>query len=487
VTGAVAAGHPQTVEAAAHVLREGGNAFDAIVAAGFAASLAEPGFTSLGGGGFLLAHPVDDSPLLLDFFVDTPGLGAPGGDLEPHFFPVTVRFPASEQVFNAGLGSVAVPGVLAGLLRAHERLGRLPLAEVVAPAVGLARNGVVVSELQSYVLGLLLPILSLTDDGRRLYAPGGRAPAPGDRLHNPELADLLERLPDDRGRRFYEGAVAMRVEADMTAGRGLLSAEDLTGYRVLEREPLAFDYRGHRLLTNPAPSQGGSLVAFGLGMLADAELPRLDRSGAEHRVALAEVLVAMEARKLAGGPSFSRGTTHASVADAEGNVASMTTSNGEGSGYVAPGTGIMLNNMLGEDDLHPDGFHASPPGQRVASMMSPCVVRGEQGVRLVLGSGGSKRIRSAVLQVASDVVDFDTGVAEAVAAPRMHFDGELLQLEPGLDEAAIAALARRWPLNRWPERNLYFGGVHAVAPGAAAAGDPRRGGAAASGASTRAR
>jgi gamma-glutamyltranspeptidase/glutathione hydrolase len=176
---------------------------------------------------------------------------------------------------------------------------------------------------------------------------------------------------------------------------------------------------------------------------------------------------------------FSRGTTHASVADAHGNVASMTTSNGEGSGYIVPGAGIMLNNMLGEDDLHPDGFHSSPPGQRVASMMSPSLVEDEAGPDLVLGSGGSKRIRTAVLQVAQRSVDFGTPLPQAVAAPRMHWDGALLQVEPGLAEATLAALRHRWPVNLWPEPNLYFGGVHAVAPRRGqAAGDARRGGAA---------
>lgn len=480
MNGVVATGHAVVSDAAAHLLREGGNAFDAIVAAGFAASVAEPGFTSLGGGGFLLARTREGEEILFDFFVDTPGRGAGSARLEPHFFPVTVRFPASDQVFNAGLGSAAVPGVLAGLLHVHERLGRRPLRQVLAPAVALARGGVVVSAFQAYVLGLLLPIFSLSEDGRRLYAPGGRAPAAGERLRNPELADLLEGLADDRGRRFYEGAAACRVAADMRAGQGLLTEEDLASYTVVERPPLAVEYRDHRLLTNPPPSLGGSLVALGLALLAEHDLARLGADSPAHAEALGAALVEMERRRAAGELRvFSRGTTHASVADAEGNVASMTTSNGEGSGYVVPGTGVMLNNMLGEDDLHPEGFHAGPPGQRVASMMAPSLVSGAEGVRLVLGSGGSKRIRTAILQAVSRAIDFDAAAAEAVEAPRMHWDGERLQVEPGLPDAALEALRRRWPVNLWPERSLYFGGVHAVAPSRGeAAGDPRRGGAA---------
>jgi gamma-glutamyltranspeptidase/glutathione hydrolase len=174
-----------------------------------------------------------------------------------------------------------------------------------------------------------------------------------------------------------------------------------------------------------------------------------------------------------------KGTTHVSVADADGNVASMTTSNGEGSGDVIPGTGVLLNNMLGEDDLHPDGFHAATPGARVASMMAPSLVLDADGdVRLALGSGGSKRIRTAIAHVIAAFVDHgaDVDLQEAVDSPRLHWDGEVVHAEPGLEADVLAALRARWPLNEWPARNLYFGGVHAVAPGRAAAGDPRRSG-----------
>ena len=166
-----------------------------------------------------------------------------------------------------------------------------------------------------------------------------------------------------------------------------------------------------------------------------------------------------------------------SVCDAEGNVASLTTSNGEGSGYMVPGTGIMLNNMMGEDDLHPDGFHASPPGERVSSMMSPSLLlRGGQ-VRLVLGSGGSKRIRTVLFQVLSHVIDFDLGVREVVDAPRLHWDGETVHVEPGFSPDFLEALDARWPVNRWSRPDVYFGGVNAASPDGWAAGDPRRGGA----------
>jgi len=165
------------------------------------------------------------------------------------------------------------------------------------------------------------------------------------------------------------------------------------------------------------------------------------------------------------------------VSDDEGNAASMTLSNGEGSGYVAPGTGIMLNNMLGEDDLHPEGFHASSPGGRVASMMSPSLVLRDGKLRLIVGSGGSKRIRTALLQVVTAALDFEMGIRDAVEASRLHWDGEHVQVEPGFPPASVEVLGDRWPVNAWEARNLYFGGVHAVDPASGtAAGDPRRDG-----------
>ncbi|HJR24214.1 MAG TPA: gamma-glutamyltransferase, partial [Acidimicrobiales bacterium] len=199
--------------------------------------------------------------------------------------------------------------------------------------------------------------------------------------------------------------------------------------------------------------------------------------------ALAEAMIATDDVRAAGavGAELARrrstgGTTHVSVRDGDGNVATMTSSNGEGSGWVVPGTGVIANNMLGEDDLFPGGFHTAPAGERVSSMMAPSLVVGPDGdVLLALGSGGSKRIRTALLQVLAGAVDQVRPLVDAVEAPRLHWDGEQLHAEPGWSEEALAALEARWPVTRWAARDLYFGGVHAVAPGAAA-GDRRRGG-----------
>lgn len=473
---AVSAGSPATASAAVEALRAGGNAFDAVVAAGFAAAVAEPGLCSLGGGGFLLAAPADGPEVLVDFFVDAPGRGRPPERLVPSLMPVTIRFPSADQVFYAGWGSVAAPGCLDGWLHVHRRFGRLPLPDVVAPARRLAVEGAVLTAEQAGIVRLLAEILTLTEEGRAIVAPRGRVLGVGDRLHNPGLADLLADVADGRVTGFADLADA--VETAVDRGGGALSAEDLRAYRVQEREPLHGTYRGADVATNPPPSFGGSLVLTGLGAL-DAG-PPLDGSPASY-ARLAEQLVAMSERR-APTPTSVRGTTHVSVADADGAVAAMTVSNGSCSGVYVPGTGIQLNNVMGEEDLHPDGFTATPPGVRIGSMMAPTVVVLDDGGRLALGSGGSERIRSALTCVLSGVLDRGLPLEEAVLAPRLHWDRTALQAEPGLPPEVLAGLGERWPVRAWAGRDFYFGGVQAVARAVdgrvTAAADDRRGGAA---------
>jgi len=496
----VATGHQLVSEAAAEVLRGGGNAFDAAVAAGFAGAVAEPCLTSLGGGGFLLARTAENrgaaQEIFFDFFVDTPGKGLAQLP-EPHFFPVTVHFGDSDQEFNIGLGSVAVPGTLKGLLHVHKRLGYMDLKDVLHPAIMLARSHQV-SDFQGKFMALLYPIMTQTQTGRSLYEQDGRYITTGDTLVNSQLAVFLESLAQDGGDGFYSGDIAQAINRDMLAGDGLLTAEDLAGYQVVERKPLKLRYGDGTFFTSPPPSFGGALIGLSLRVHNQVrgvhefgtpgyflqttaimqEVERLREQEAAQPDALSSYIHAEQLDQAVQTVRlFSRGTTHVSVADRYGNVASMTCSNGEGSGYFAPGTGIMLNNMMGEDDLHPQGFHSSPPGQRVGSMMAPSILVDDEGrVKLVIGSGGSKRIRTAIIQVLTQIIDYNRNLQEAVDAPRLYWDKEVLQMEPGLSDAVIAALQKKVPVNCWQEKSVYFGGVHAVIPGEGGAGDPRRGG-----------
>jgi gamma-glutamyltranspeptidase/glutathione hydrolase len=460
VLGVVAAGHPSTAEAAATVLREGGNAFDAAIAAGFASSVAEPCFTSPGGGGFLMARTAGGEEALFDFFVAVPGLGAAVPHDPARLEAVTVRFEAADQVFHVGPASVATPGCLAGYLQVHDRLGRVPLDRVVAPAVDLARAGVVVNVFVAEVVALLSATLSRTETGRSLFFVDGRPIAEGDLFRNPELGEFL--------RDVGQGGVTGFDPAGLGGG---ITTEDVDAYRVIEREPLRLGFRDATILTNPLPSLGGTLIAAAL-----EELARTDPlDGDDDPTRLVDALIAQYERRARLGPSHARGTTHVSVEDADGNVAAMTTSNGSCSGEFATGTGVQLNNMMGEEDLHPAGFGTLAAGTRISSMMSPTLVdRGGLGVT-ALGSGGSERIRSVLVQVIVNLVERGMTLRDAVEAPRMHWDGRSLQYEPGPDPALMRS---EWQPNPWTRRDLYFGGVHAVSAGRDAAGDPRRGGAA---------
>jgi gamma-glutamyltranspeptidase/glutathione hydrolase len=451
---AVAAGDRQTVEAAVAVLRAGGNAVDAALGAGFAAAVTEPGLTSLGGGGFLLWRRPGGPARLLDFFVDAPGHGLPQGELAPHFTPVTVVFSDAEQVFHAGYGSVAVPGVLNGYLAAHRRLGRLPLADIVAPARDRARHGAVLSPTQAEVLGLLRAILALTPAAERLYLRDGEPPRAGELFSNPQYADFLDLLGTVDPSGWADLAAAEEAIAGMRTHDGLLTYDDLKQYEVFDRPPHVVAYRGAQLTTNPPPSFGGSIVRSALARLNGDELEPSAR-------ALVEALHDATLDQKSGSAVSVKGTTHVSVIDSDGMVASMTTSNGSCSGVLVPETGVHLNNMMGESDLHPDGFHDAVPGTRVASMMAPSLLDLPDGSTVALGSGGSERIRSALLQTVTHLVA-GRSLADSVAAPRVHFDGTTAQLEPDVSSEVEADLAAFCPVNRWRQGSMYFGGVNAV-------------------------
>lgn len=372
------------------------------------------------------------------------------------------------------------------------------LADVIAPAKEIALSHRL-NKHMAHFLKLLYPIMTLTERGRGIYEPGGRYLVAGDNLKNIEMAEFLGQLSAEGAESFYFGEIAHQIDQEMKDGGGLLTAKDLAAYEVRERPPLATAYRDCLFLTVPEPSMGGTLVGLSLALLAAQPKKEYEWGSGEYLLDTVGLMKEVEELREKGVTSpgvlqqylqnetvmeestqrirlFSRGTTHVSVADNDGNCASMTCSNGEGAGYFAPGSGVMLNNMMGEDDLHPGGFHSSEPGERVFSMMSPSLLLKDGHVQLVIGSGGSKRIRIAVSQVLSQVVDFSRPLQQAVDAPRLYLDGDCLQLEPGFSESAVMAVKKQLPVNSWPDKDVYFGGVHAVIPGVEGAADQRRGG-----------
>jgi len=506
--GIAATGHAETSKAAVEILRAGGNAFDAAVGALCAACVAEPLLASLGGGGFLLARTGQGKAELYDFFCQTPGRRRNLAEVD--FFPIDANFGADLQEFHVGMGAIAVPGMVAGIFEVHRDLGHMPMADVVRPAIDLARAGVRVDSMQHYIVQILEAILTAD---RRVFSlfespsQKGELVKEGEVQGNPALADALEHLARCGEQLFYQGEWAQQLVRDSRERGGHLTPADLAGYRVERRRPLHFTYRGARCAINPPPSPGGCLIAFTLGLLADW-LPRTARWGdPDHVRALVRALRGATLARAATGIEsgdmerlldaeslarwrnevqwhslFSRGTTHISVADAEGNLASLSASNGEGNTYVLPGTGIILNNMLGEEDLNPSGFHRWLEGARLASMMSPLIAEAADGSLLALGSGGSNRIRSAIMQVLVNILDFDLPLAAAVRAPRLHLEKEKLSIEAGFGEEALHSLEEKINgIHTWPSRNLFFGGVHSVriTPDGEfeGAGDPRRDGA----------
>jgi gamma-glutamyltranspeptidase / glutathione hydrolase len=514
VRGVVAAGHPLTAEAGAQVLREGGNAVDAAVCAALASFAVESPLTGFGAGGFMMVHDGAGPPVLIDFFVAAPGKD--GAERSAELVPVPVYFDEETvQTFYVGPASCGVPGTAVGLERALRRFGSAPLADLTAPAARLAREGAPVNAEQAYILDILAPIHDRLAGTRELYAPDGRTLREGEVFRFAELAEALERFGAEGAEPFYRGEVAAALSEFVVKHGGALGAADLASYEAIERQPIRAPFRGAEVLTNPPPSSGGILIAFCLGLLE-----RLgESSGVEQLVAAMDVAnrsrgeefaealygeelatsflepggldLAAEAVRtgaILGGDGAGPGdllgsTTHISVLDGEGMCASVTCSNGSGSGVLVPGTGVILNNMLGEEDLNPLGFHLIVPGRRVPSMMAPTVVLREGEIELGLGSAGSNRIRSAILQTVVRALEEAMAADEAVRAPRLHFEGGIVQAEPGIDEQGLARLeARGLPVARRPAINLFFGGVQAVARDRTSGelsggGDPRRGGA----------
>jgi len=496
----IATGHEQTTLAAREVIDNGGNAADAAIAAGLAACIAEPLLCSLGGGGHALIQHERQAPQALDFFAQTPHKRRLG-DLD--FYPIIGNFGPDTQEFHVGMASIATPGVVAGLFALHERHGSLPMGELVQPAVRLGREGLRLNKVQAFTLAILEPIVRATDPGACVFGlTDKKAPLPveGAPLRNPELADFLVALGEEGPDLFYRGEAARQLAKESVEQGGHLRLEDLSGYQARWRRPLRWRYRDAVLWSTPPPAFGGMMLALACQRLAlhlgprggfgsPAHLQALCRAMAESEDLRAQLeqpgLMSSERALKAAFAGLTgqvhqvsrRGTTHISIDDGRGLAVALTLSNGEASGYVIPGTGIILNNMLGEEDLNRSGFHNWPTNRRLASMMAPTIIRrGEH--RYLLGSGGSNRIRTALAQVICNLIDFGMDLRSAVNAPRIHLERGHLSVESA---EAWPPEAQDWLMDNfrdaraWPERNLFFGGVHAAGPDSATA-DGRRGG-----------
>ncbi len=466
-------------------MRDGGNAVDSAVAAMLASFVAEPLLTGLGSGGYMLVAGQGQEPVLLDFIVEVPGRN--GVTERAPLRAVEVSFGDAVQSFHVGPSSAGIYGAPAGVFEANRRYGSVSLAELAARAIELAEQGVEVTSQQAYLFEILAPIITTGPECSASYFPRGRPPRVGEVLALPELAQGIALLAEEGPAPFYTGEVAAGVVALLESLGGVVSAEDLAAYEVVTRTPLEVPFRDRVVLTNPPPSAGGVLLAYALSLL-QREAPGASPEG---------LVAVMQAAQAERTPEFLSGldrpgfadcfmtnrlgsTTHISVLDSNGLACSVTCTNGEGSGVVVPGTGLHLNNMLGEEDLSPLGFFTHPPGRRLPSMMAPTLVLGPDGdPELVLGSAGSNRIRSALLQVILNAIDGGLDIEQAVKQSRLHFEQGVVYAEPGIELGGLEQAG--YEIARFRAPNLFFGGVQAVRKDGrsgrlSGAGDPRRGG-----------
>jgi gamma-glutamyltranspeptidase/glutathione hydrolase len=436
------------------VLEKGGSATDAAIAACFASCVCEVVMTGLLGGGHGMVWDArEERAHQLDFFTTVPGLGT-SSQIRPELVELDVLFGEELIRYEIGPQSCAVPGIPAGLHELWRRYGRLGWADLLAAAIRLSRDGVPMPPAHASCLKMLAPVLTL-DRGERLFAPGGHLLEAGEPLLQPGIADALELLADDP-RSLNSGALSRSLLALMGEQGGLVTSEDLASYSPLWREPTETPYAGTSFF-----SRGGlSGVPETLARLR----PLAGLSGRERVHAL---LTAFEED---GGGSH---TTNLVTVDEEGNACVLTTSLGLGSGDSLAEFDVHLNSMLGEKALVSGRL---TPGERVLSMTAPSVAVDERGLALAIGAAGGSRLRTALIQVASGILDERLAPAEAIGRPRFHPAGPVVNAEPGVNEEALAELdASGRQVRRWDSLHHYFGGVSAIGRGGPA-GDPRRSG-----------
>ena len=454
ISSGIAAGHPATAEAGLEILSEGGSAADAAVAASLASCVAETVMTGIAGGGHAIVFDAARRKTrLLDFFCAVPGVGLERE--RPELVELAVPFGAELVHYAIGIASCAVPGVPAGLGALWEAAGTMPWPRLVEPALRLAREGVVVPPAHASCLAMLAPVMTMRE-GERIYAPRGKLLEAGERMHQPGLARALELLADEGPASFGSGSLGREL-LDLMDGRGgLVTASDLRAYRPTWSDPVETSYAGARVAT-----RGGLAGIAG----ALARLPALSgATEAERALALCDALE---------GDTDPGETTNLTVVDPRGNACVVTTSLGLGSGDFLPGLDVHLNSMLGETDLLVGTLE---PGERMPSMMAPTLAFRDDELVLAAGAAGGTRLRSALVQVLGGVLDEGLAPQDAIDRPRLHPAADVVHLEPGFADEAVAALSGRARAVRvWPELHHFFGGVSALGTGGAGA-DPRRSG-----------
>lgn len=479
-------GHQDTLKAAADILDAGGNAVDAAIAAFVASWVAEPAMASAGGGAFATIKMAGQRPRCFDFFCATPRIKKDITDVS--IDPVDIDFGDAIERYYIGMGSIAIPGAVRGIFLLHRQFGSMPIRELLYPGSRLAKEGVVMNDFQHLDLNLLKDIFGKSDVGKDIYFHDGKIKPVGHSYGSSELADFIETLGIEGEDLFYRGEVARSIVEDSERMGGVIDQESLSSYKANEEMPLLTTAWGRTIATMGQPSLGGALLVYVLKSLDDSDPDHAFLSEdymhwlADHLASGKRAhespsqLIRQLGLNWPIGDSRQGSTSHFNVVDRHGNAVSLTMTIGEGSGYFVPGTGIHMNNMLGEPALLPDGIHSWLPGHRLHSLMAPTVVLDDaEQVDMVLGTGGAARIPFMLAQVLMHHYRDGQPLQAAIERPRLYHDGQVLQVEDALHWPAMTSMRT----NRWPASSLFFGGVHALARNGDrfdAVGDQRRDG-----------
>ena len=495
---AVATSSELAADAAKEVAAAGGNAVDCGLAAALVAINTEPGVCALGGSAFITVWGAGGAPVTIDGNVAVPGAGLAPDQRGQGAVSVTLDYGGGITTL-VGHGAVAIPGTLAAMEHAWKRYGRVPWRTIFSPTIRACRDGFPLSAACRYYLGYSADLIfNRSDDGyAALHRADGTLRDAGDTVIVPHLADSLEAIAENGAGIFYEGEIGAAIAGHCRNGNGMLTRDDLKGYRAIERAPLITDIGGWSIAGNPPPAVGGSVLAAMLLACSDlrgdswtkdalAQLVASQRACLDFRKRHLDLAadVADEAARLLESANSGRlltrwtsaSTVHTSAVDGDGTGCAITASSGYGSGEMPAGTGLWLNNCLGEIELNRRGLNAGPPGARLPSNMAPSVARCGDAV-LAVGSPGADRITTAMQQFLINHFLFRMPLREAISHPRVHVDtsGAMVRLmaEPGLDLPDIDL-----PVTVFPEIVMYFGGVSAAVhdpdSGLDAAADPRR-------------
>ena len=503
--GMVATKDVHATRAGVQMLEMGGNAVDAAVAACFAIGVVEPMSSGIGGGGYLV-YQVDDRGGVVGFPMKGP-LAAKPDMYELSGEAAVGNFGWAGVVNDENLDgprSIAVPGAVAGLCEAHRLLGKLPLKEVIAPAVSLARDGHSPGWHNMYALGLMASRLFDFDELRNVFMPGGKLPT-GDLtspalLRQPDLADVLEAIGREGPSAFYSGDVARALTSDIQANGGIVSEKDLAEYRPFVWDSgLEFGYRGHTVRVPPFAC-AGTTSAMTLRLLDGFDVSSMGHNSPDalhayiygarlayvdrftymadpafvnapwkglvsdgytelrrglidsHRLGKVEPGDPWEFDEGAPGeimeasaPALDSGTTHLCAMDGDGNAVSLTNTlmAGFGSGFVPKGTGVVMNNGMMWFDPIPGRVNSIMPGKYPLNNMTPALVIGDDGVRLAVGASGGRRITNCVTQLISKVIDFDMGPQEAIDSPRVDCSLPVTSVDPRMPADVVAELESR--------------------------------------------